>query len=94
MADNARDGEAQECPTHGVCPPCREGWGHWNGREYVPTIQSETARVGRGNDIPDVVCFVPGLMAKADPVGPPLALVLATLGGVSAFGYALGRWLS
>ena len=32
------------CPTHTVCPPCREGWGHWNGTEYVPTIESEAAQ--------------------------------------------------
>ncbi len=28
------------CPTVGVCPPCREGWGHWSGTEYVPTVES------------------------------------------------------
>lgn len=36
---------AQECPTHGVCPPCREGWGHYTaGRGYAPTVESERVR--------------------------------------------------
>lgn len=39
--------ELRLCPTHAVCPPCREGWGHWNGHEYVPTIQSEATRIER-----------------------------------------------
>jgi len=33
------------CPTHAVCPPCREGWGHWDGHKYVPTIQSAEALI-------------------------------------------------
>jgi hypothetical protein len=37
------DEPLQPCPTHAVCPPCREGWGHWNGSEYVPTQESVAA---------------------------------------------------
>jgi hypothetical protein len=36
-----------ECPTHAVCPNCREGWGHWNGERYEPTEQSRAANLGR-----------------------------------------------
>ncbi|SNR32879.1 hypothetical protein [Blastococcus mobilis] len=32
-----------ECPTHAVCPNCREGRGHWNGERYEPTEQSREA---------------------------------------------------
>lgn len=31
-----------DCPTHGVCPNCREGWGHYTYEHgYLPTVQSE-----------------------------------------------------
>ena len=43
MTENAA---LEHCRTDGVCPPCREGWGHWNGTEYVPTVESEEARRG------------------------------------------------
>ena len=39
-----------DCPTHGVCPPCREGWGHWTrddmteAGQFVPTAQSVEAK--------------------------------------------------
>ena len=36
--------EMAGCPTAGVCPPCREGWGHWDGTRYVPTSDSTRKR--------------------------------------------------
>lgn len=34
-----------ECPTHAVCPNCREGWGHYTpGHGYLPTVESEQAK--------------------------------------------------
>jgi len=39
------------CPTHAVCPPCREGWGHWDGHRYVPTIQSVAVRIASAQPV-------------------------------------------
>lgn len=35
------------CPTHAVCPHCREGWGHLTDGGYVPTIESEAVPLRR-----------------------------------------------
>ena len=32
-----------ECPTLGVCPNCRVGWGHFDGKHYLPTEESRAA---------------------------------------------------
>lgn len=32
-----------DCPTHAVCPNCREGNGHWDGERWMPTEQSRAA---------------------------------------------------
>jgi hypothetical protein len=41
-----------ECPTHAVCPSCREGDGHWTGERYMPTAQSRAANMAAGHDDP------------------------------------------
>lgn len=63
---NATYNAVEGCPTHAVCPPCREGWGHWNGHEYVPTIQSETTRTA-GCDGRDISADVDSFPEKIGP---------------------------
>lgn len=36
-------GDITDCPTQGVCPHCRMGWGHLTDGVYVATRESQAA---------------------------------------------------